>query len=518
MSITKMRSSFSHILRPLMLLLAGVFIFGAVMIIGMPSFQGRGANATASAVVATVNGKTITRTDLDQAFKSQYQMMGSTAGSSPLQTADLQMNSLKQLLLDRLKLSAAEKEGISTGYFEINREKSKMIDAQIEQIRDMVSRGSKVKLSDTELDHVLSRNNPPTSLDQLRKELDAALTRDKVRDELMVRKLEDKVKSKVGTVSDQQFMSVFQQVMIRHILIRPNAPGPQAERRAEEVLKQLQTGHDFASVAKQWSDDPASKSKGGEVGWVSALQDRDVSGLQKGQLSGVIKSPMYQGYRIIQIEDVKTNLPKDFEAKKSEYRAQYKQMVEAQAVQAYYMKVQQTSQVDIKDPEMKGYWLASAATQAPSPAQRDKVIAQAIDALQKAQTQGADLAGPHCKLAELYVLQGNTDKAIGELNYVLNTTKSGEGADLRIMLAKLYLKKNDTKQAAAQLDLAADIGYADPMVNTELSTLFKQVGMPDRAAKEQKLLDDYTKRMQAQQGMGGVPGRPGAAAAPRPGG
>ena len=57
----------------------------------------------------------------------------------------------------------------------------------------------------------------------------------------------------------------------RHILIKlaPNADAKAdaaAKAKAEDILKQLQSGGNFAELAKKYSDDPGSKDTGGELG------------------------------------------------------------------------------------------------------------------------------------------------------------------------------------------------------------------------------------------------------------
>lgn len=52
------------------------------------------------------------------------------------------------------------------------------------------------------------------------------------------------------------------QFKARHILV-------QTEEEANQILAQLQQGADFATLAKQKSQDPTSAVKGGELGWVA---------------------------------------------------------------------------------------------------------------------------------------------------------------------------------------------------------------------------------------------------------
>jgi peptidyl-prolyl cis-trans isomerase SurA len=62
---------------------------------------------------------------------------------------------------------------------------------------------------------------------------------------------------------------VIKQVHARHILIKPNAlMGDQQTRdKVADLRKQIQDGGDFAKLATQFSEDPGSKEKGGDLGW-----------------------------------------------------------------------------------------------------------------------------------------------------------------------------------------------------------------------------------------------------------
>jgi len=95
----------------------------------------------------------------------------------------------------------------------------------------------------------------------------------------------------------------------RHILIKlPPNPDPKADAaakaKAEDVLKQLQNGGNFAELAKKYSDDPGSKDTGGELG--PSQRGRMVPEFdnaiftQKIGENHIVKSQF--GYHIVQVE------------------------------------------------------------------------------------------------------------------------------------------------------------------------------------------------------------------------
>ncbi|HYL93613.1 MAG TPA: peptidyl-prolyl cis-trans isomerase [Alphaproteobacteria bacterium] len=108
----------------------------------------------------------------------------------------------------------------------------------------------------------------------------------------------------------------------RHILITTPAAGPDgkvdqkavdaARAKAEDILKQVKAGADFAELANKYSGDPGNrdpktgKMQGGELGWVSKGQfvpefEKAALGQEKGQISDLVQSNF--GFHIIQTED-----------------------------------------------------------------------------------------------------------------------------------------------------------------------------------------------------------------------
>jgi peptidyl-prolyl cis-trans isomerase D len=101
-----------------------------------------------------------------------------------------------------------------------------------------------------------------------------------------------------------------EQARSRHILIKvaPNADAKTdaaAKAKAEDILKQIQNGTNFAELAKKYSDDPGSKDSGGELGL--SQRGRMVPEFDKAiftQKIGETKIVKTQfGYHIVQVEE-----------------------------------------------------------------------------------------------------------------------------------------------------------------------------------------------------------------------
>lgn len=120
-----------------------------------------------------------------------------------------------------------------------------------------------------------------------------------------------------------------ERVRVRHILIKtqgkPKADDAKLKAKAEDILKQLQHGANFAELAKKYSEDPGSAEKGGELGWLTHGQtvpnfDKTAFSLQPGQTSGIIQTEY--GYHIIQVEEKQPARTESFEEAKPELLAE----------------------------------------------------------------------------------------------------------------------------------------------------------------------------------------------------
>ncbi|HYM78095.1 MAG TPA: peptidyl-prolyl cis-trans isomerase [Candidatus Dormibacteraeota bacterium] len=107
-----------------------------------------------------------------------------------------------------------------------------------------------------------------------------------------------------------------EQVKVSHILIKTPLPGQdgkvdekgtaEAQRRAEDLLKQLKGGAKLEDLAKKYSEDPGSAKQGGSLGWIGKGQtvpefEKAAFSLPKGQISDLVKSSY--GFHIIRVDD-----------------------------------------------------------------------------------------------------------------------------------------------------------------------------------------------------------------------
>ena len=102
----------------------------------------------------------------------------------------------------------------------------------------------------------------------------------------------------------------------RHILVAFGADKSAAKTKAEQLKSKLDAKADFAEVARESSDDPGSKSAGGDLGWVrkglmTPRFEEALFGLGKGEISAPVETEF--GWHLIQLEDVKPAVTKPFE-------------------------------------------------------------------------------------------------------------------------------------------------------------------------------------------------------------
>lgn len=133
---------------------------------------------------------------------------------------------------------------------------------------------------------------------------------------------------KVKYQQDIQQYQVPNRVHAQHILLmtvgKTDAEVDEIKKKAEDILKQAKKGAKFDELAKKYSEDPGSKVKGGDLGWL--LQGQTVPEFEKtafslppGSISELVKTQY--GFHIIKVLEKETAHTKPFDEVKDPIRA-----------------------------------------------------------------------------------------------------------------------------------------------------------------------------------------------------
>ncbi|MBI3975861.1 MAG: peptidylprolyl isomerase [Armatimonadetes bacterium] len=271
--------------------------FGAdlrVKVGGKPvGFVVRGLRAR-SAVAATVNEEPILWSEVDaEVARAAAQFnVNLTGEDGDKQRAELARLVLDQLIDQRLILQAARKRGVQISETQVA--------AEIDRIKKNFG-------SDEEFQLALSQRN--LTMDDVRRLLRVNLT---VRALLPLVTKVEVPEAEVRKAFDQRRAQFDQpeQARVSHILIRVEDPKQEERARQTIVLIQgkLAKGEKFADLARQYSQDPGSKDKGGDLGFFGRGAmvpefEKVAFSLQPGQVSGPVKTQF--GYHLILLHEKK---------------------------------------------------------------------------------------------------------------------------------------------------------------------------------------------------------------------
>lgn len=175
---------------------------------------------------------------------------------------------------------------------------------------------------------------------------------------------------------------------VRHILLMTVDPVTRApltadqqkakQKQAEDLLKRIRDGADFATLAKQYSEDPGSKDNGGELppfprGQMVPEFEAAAFSLTNNQVSDIVTSTY--GYHIIKAIDKtpakKLAMTDKVPSGDATIASKIKEYLVAQKAEkqapAYLDKLKQADDVQILDPDLKAAIAAAAAAAAAAP-------------------------------------------------------------------------------------------------------------------------------------------------------
>jgi peptidyl-prolyl cis-trans isomerase SurA len=249
-------------------------------------------------VVATVNGKEISRAELQRIY--QIDMGNNPQQPSPEEADIRRLNELHQMIQDEILQQRAAKMNLTASDEDVN--------ARLTEIKSPYTQD--------QFFNILKQRNQ--TLDDLKRDIRHDLTRTK----LLNKEIESKINitdaqiSAFYTAHKAEFDLIEPQYHLAQIVVSsvrqssannmPNKASGEAEARKkiETAHNQLESGQDFSTVAANLSENPTTASMGGDMGFVPESQLRTdpivydaVNKLKPNQFTGIF--PIYDaGHKV----------------------------------------------------------------------------------------------------------------------------------------------------------------------------------------------------------------------------
>jgi parvulin-like peptidyl-prolyl isomerase len=259
--------------------------------------------------VVTFEGGDVTQGELDE-FAEQ----SGVPKDDPQYQATVQQI-MPQLVSIEIAKAYAQEHNITVSDKEVDKELAKLK----EQVGDQ-ARSSGQDVSNQEAyEQALKQNN--ITEDQLRED---------IRENLPVQEVQERVTGDAEP-SDKEIQNYYEknkeaqfttpeQRCVRHILFNKDQ-----KEKAEDVKQKLENGGDFAKLAKEYSQDPGSAEKGGDLGCLGKGEtvpefEQAAFGAKQGEIVGPVKTEF--GYHILKVTDVKTEQARSLQEVESQIRSQ----------------------------------------------------------------------------------------------------------------------------------------------------------------------------------------------------
>jgi peptidyl-prolyl cis-trans isomerase SurA len=248
-------------------------------------------------VIAIVNDEALTQYELDEQKRLVLeQMKAQKVTPPPGDVLDKQL--LERLITDRALLQLAKESGV------------RVDDVQVERTIERIAQEN--KLTPDQLRQAIERDG-----------MSYARYRSDLRNEILVQRLREREVDSRITVSDAEvdafLATAASQVggdveyRLAHIfVVVPEQASPDQiearRRRAQEALKQVREGTDFAQVAAGYSDAPDAL-QGGNLGWraparLPTVFAETIRGMTPGDVSGVLRSA--SGFHIVKLQETRS--------------------------------------------------------------------------------------------------------------------------------------------------------------------------------------------------------------------
>jgi parvulin-like peptidyl-prolyl isomerase len=283
---------------------------------------------------AKVNNDYITKSQYNKAvdrIKFQYIQMLKTDFNSPSGASllsEIRKNTLDNLINNKLLIQEANKLGIKV--------EKKEIHEKIDTIKNTNFNNNEKLFKDT-----LKSNG-----------LTLSMLKDSIKEELLIEKVKNKIVDDKFKISDKELKEYYEKnkevfdkkekVRASHILVKE-------EKIANEILDKIKKGEDFSKLAEKYSQDPGSKSKGGDLGFFPKGQmvpefEKTAWELKINEISKPIKTQF--GFHIIKKTGFQPAEKSNFESSKKEILDKMKEEKKSEILKNYLEELKKGAKIE----------------------------------------------------------------------------------------------------------------------------------------------------------------------------
>ena len=298
--------------------------------------------AAAGTVVVKVNGKSVTRLDVQRQEEMLMQQLQQYADST--QVAAMKPNVRKQAVdnaINRVLLEEAVKK------LDIKVDK-KTVDERVDYYR-------KNFVSDEAFNADLAKRG--LTADQLRHEIELGIQAEDLfnRRTASLKPVTEQEARNFYDNNEDRFIQP-ERVRASHILIAVNKDDgdqvrAQKKAEAQRILGEIKKGADFAEEARKYSGDP-NKAQGGDLGYFERGRmvpefEKAAFALKTGQMSGIVETPF--GYHIIKVVDHAMASTVPFDQAKQNIEQYLGNQKKQQVLTSYFDSLRSISKVQFID-------------------------------------------------------------------------------------------------------------------------------------------------------------------------
>ncbi|NPV26914.1 MAG: hypothetical protein HPY81_05530 [Firmicutes bacterium] len=327
-------------------------IFPQVAILALILLVGLAGCSTTKETVGQVNGEAITKkefeqrvSDLQRMYEQQYGIKFEDESGQKL------MDSLKEMVLDqlvaeKLLLQEAKKQGLKV---------------KDQEVKDRLNQDKQMVGGEQEFQKIL-KEELKISEREYKKYL---------ADQLLIEKLYDQViadvkvdESEVKNYYDQNkgLFVTPEQWHVRHILLP-------TKEEAEQVIKDLKGGADFAKLASEKSTDPTAKENQGDLGYI----DEDTNFVPEfKQAAFALKAGEFTiqpvktdyGFHVIKVEDRRPARQQTYEEAKNQIESELTRQKQTEKFHRFVEELKQKANI-VKSGDSQPAQPASAPSEGP---------------------------------------------------------------------------------------------------------------------------------------------------------